>query len=76
MQLISEAHLDCALIGCSIIFQPERHSLVGVCPEWGDKRGLYLIFLLEHDLMVPRIAVKEAEEYTTRRQVDNLINAR
>jgi hypothetical protein len=75
MQLLSEAHLNCALIGCTYIFQPERHSFVGICPERGDKRGFYLIFLLERDLVVPRIAVKEAEEYTTHHRVYNSINA-
>jgi hypothetical protein len=76
MQLINEAYLNCALIGCTCIFQPERYSFVGICPEWGDKRDLYLIFLLECNLVVPRIAVKETEEYTTHRRVDDLIDAR
>jgi hypothetical protein len=76
MQLIGEAHLNCALIGCTCVFQPERHSFVGICPERGDKHGLYLIFFLERDLVVPRIAVKKTEEYTTRRPVDDLIDAR
>jgi hypothetical protein len=53
MQLIREAYLDCVLIGCSCVFQPERHGFVGICPERGDKRSFYLIFLLEHDLVVP-----------------------
>jgi hypothetical protein len=34
-----------------------------------------LILFLECDLLVPRIAVKEIEEYTTRRRVDDLIDA-
>jgi hypothetical protein len=76
MQLIKEAHLNCVLIGCTCVFQPERHSFVGICPEQGDKRGHYLILFLECDLLVPRIAVKEIEEYTTRRRVDDLIDAR
>jgi hypothetical protein len=53
MQLISKAHLNHALIGCSYVFQPERHSFVGVCPERGDECGFYLIFLLERNLAIP-----------------------
>jgi hypothetical protein len=52
MQLISKAHLDRALIGCSYVFQPEGHSFVSICPVRGDERGLDLIFLLEHNLVI------------------------
>jgi hypothetical protein len=76
MQLISKAHLNRALIGRSCIFQPERHSFVGLCPERGDECGFDLIFLLERSLVISRIAIKEAEGYTTCRRVDDLINAR
>jgi hypothetical protein len=76
MQLISKTHLNRALIGCSCVFQLERHSFVSVRPERGDERGYDLIFLLERNLMISSIAIKEAEEYTTRRRVDDLVNAR
>jgi hypothetical protein len=52
MQLIGEAHLNGALIGCSSIFQTERHSFVGVSPERSDERGLDLILLLERNLVI------------------------
>jgi hypothetical protein len=32
MQLIREAHLDRALIGCSCILEPEGHGFLGICP--------------------------------------------
>jgi hypothetical protein len=35
----------------------------------GDERGFDLIFLIEHNLVISQIAIKEAEEYTTRRRV-------
>jgi hypothetical protein len=75
MQLINKTHLNRALIGCSCVSQPERHSFVSVRPKWGDERGFDLILLLERNLVIPRIAIKEAEEYTTRRRVNNLIDA-
>jgi hypothetical protein len=52
MQLIGKAHLNSALIGCSCIFQPERHNFVGVSPKRGDERGFDLIFLLECNLVI------------------------
>jgi hypothetical protein len=52
MQLINKAHLNRALIGCSCIFQPERHSFVSVRPERGDERGFDLILLLERNLVI------------------------
>jgi hypothetical protein len=67
MQLISKTHLNRVLIGCSCIFLPERHSFVSVCPDWGDECCFDLIFLLERNLVISRIAIKKAEEYTTRR---------
>jgi hypothetical protein len=76
MQLISKAHLDRALISRSCVFQPKGHSFVSLCPEQGDERGFDLIFLLERNVVISRITIKEAEDYTTRRQVDDLINAR
>jgi hypothetical protein len=76
MQLIGKAYLNSALIGCSCIFQTERYSFVGVSPERGDKCGLDLILLLERNLVISRITIKKAKEYTTRHQVDDLINAR
>jgi hypothetical protein len=76
MQLISKTHLNRALIGSSCVFQHKRYSFVSICPERGDERGFDLIFLLERNLVISRIAIKEAEEYTTRRRVDDLINAR
>jgi hypothetical protein len=53
MQLISKAHLNGALIGCSCIFQPEAHSFVGVRPKRSDERSFDLIFLLECNLVIP-----------------------
>jgi hypothetical protein len=52
MQLISKAHLNRALIGCSCIFQPKRHSFVSVRPERGDERGFDLVLLLERNLVI------------------------
>jgi hypothetical protein len=41
----------------------------------GDERSFDLIFLLESYLMVARVAVKEGEQDTASRRVDDLVNA-
>jgi hypothetical protein len=38
--------------------------------------GLLLVFFLDRDLAVPRVAVKEAEQVAARLGVDDLINPR
>ena len=74
--LRSKAVLDCLLVSGSSVFEPKRHCGVAVGTVWGDECGLFLIFFLDHYLVVPRVVVKEAEESATRRGVDDLINPR
>jgi hypothetical protein len=38
--------------------------------------GLLLVFFLDSDLVVPRVAVEEAEQVAAHRGVDDLINLR
>jgi hypothetical protein len=42
----------------------------------GDERGLLLVFFLDRDLVVPGVAVEEAEQVAARRGVDDLVNPR
>jgi hypothetical protein len=42
----------------------------------GDERGLLLVFFLDRDLVVPGVAVEEAEQVAARRGVDDLVNLR
>jgi hypothetical protein len=76
VELLLEAGLDSSLVGGACVLQPERHRCVAVGAEWGDERGLLLGFFLDGDLVVPRVAVEEAEEVAAYRGVDNLINPR
>jgi hypothetical protein len=59
--LIGKAQLDGLLIGGSCILQPEGHCCVCICSKGGDERRFDLIFFLESDLMVTRVAVEEGE---------------
>jgi hypothetical protein len=49
------------LVGSTGVLQPERHCCVVIGTERGDERGLLLVFLLDSDLVVVRVAVEEAE---------------
>jgi hypothetical protein len=78
VELSLETGLDSSLIGGAGILQPERNGRVEVGAERGDaergdERGLLLVFFLDSYLVLPGVAVKEAEQVTTRRGVDDLI---
>jgi hypothetical protein len=62
-----EAGLDSSLIGGAGILQPEGHGRVAVGAKQGDERGLLLVFFLDRDLVVPGVAVEEAERVAARR---------
>jgi hypothetical protein len=61
VELPFEAGLDSSLIGSAGVLQPERHGRVAVRAKRGDERGLLLVFFLDRDLVVPGVAVEEAE---------------
>jgi hypothetical protein len=64
------------LVGGADVVQPEQHHRVAVGAEWSDERGLLLVFFLDGDLVVPGVAIEEAEQVAARRGVDDLINPR
>jgi hypothetical protein len=76
VELPLEEGLDSSLIGGAGVLQPEGHGRVVVCAKRGDERGLLLVFFLDRDLVVPGVAVEEAEQVAARRGVDDLINPR
>jgi hypothetical protein len=48
------------------VLQPEGHGRVAVLTKRGDERGLLLVFFLDRDLVVPGVAVEEAEQVAAR----------
>jgi hypothetical protein len=50
--------------------QPEGHGCVGISSKGGDECCLDLVFLLESDLVVTRVAVKEREQDVASRSVE------
>jgi hypothetical protein len=76
VELPLEAGLDSSLIGGASVLQPEGHGRVAVRAKRGDERGLLLVFFLDSDLVVPGVAVEEAEQVVALRGVDDLINLR
>jgi hypothetical protein len=61
-----EAGLDSSLICGTGVLQPEGHGRVAVRAKRGDERGLLLVFFLDRDLVVPGVAVEEAEQVAAR----------
>jgi hypothetical protein len=76
VELLLEVGLDSSLVGGASVLQPERHRRVAVGAEWGDEHGLLLVFFLDGDLVVPGVAIEEAEQVAARCGVDDLINPR
>jgi hypothetical protein len=68
--------MDSSLVSSAGVLQPERHGRVAVRAEWGDERGLLLVFFLDSDLVVPGVAVEEAEPVAARSGVDDLFYTR
>jgi hypothetical protein len=64
------------LISGAGVLQPEGHGRIAVRAKRGDEHGLLLVFFLDRDLVVPGVAVEEAEQVASRRGVDDLINPR
>jgi hypothetical protein len=76
VELPLETGLDSSLVGSADVLQPKGHGCVAVRAKRGDERGLLLVFFLDCDLVVPGVAVEEAEQVAARRGVDDLINPR
>jgi hypothetical protein len=76
VELSLETVLDSSLKCGAGVLQPERHCCVVVDAERGDEGGLLLIFFLDSDLVVPGVAVEEAEQVAARCGVDDLIYPR
>ena len=55
--MLVEAHLDCPLIGRPGILESEGHGHVAVGAEGRDERRLDLVFFLQHDLVITRVAI-------------------
>jgi hypothetical protein len=66
--------MDSSLVGGADVLQPEQHHRVAGGTERGDERDLLLLCFLDGNLVVPGVAVEEAEQVATRCGVDDLIN--
>jgi hypothetical protein len=71
-----ETDLDSSLVSSVGVLQLERHGRVAVRAKQGDERGLLLVFFLDSDLVVPGVAIEEAEQVAGCRGVDDLVYPR
>jgi hypothetical protein len=75
VQLACETELDHSLVRGTCVLQPEGHGCIGIRTIGCDERGLDLVFFLEGNLMVARVAIKEAKQYAAGCGVDDLVDA-
>jgi hypothetical protein len=65
---------DSPLIGGSCVLQPKGHSCVGICSKWGDECCFDLVFFLESNVMVTRVAIKGREQDAASCRVNDLVD--
>jgi hypothetical protein len=61
VELSLQTGQDSLLVRSASVLQPERHCRLAVGAERGDEHGLLLGFFLDSNLVVPGVAVEEAE---------------
>jgi hypothetical protein len=54
-----QAPLHSLLVSCSSVLQDERHGDIAVGSMWGDEGRLDLIRLVQWDLVIARVSIKE-----------------
>ena len=57
--LLAQASLDRALVCRSSVLEPKWHSRIAVGAKWSDKGSLALVFFMERNLMVTRVAINK-----------------
>ena len=62
VDLIFEYLVDKLLVGCSGIFQSERHDLIAMEPPISDECHLLLIMQWHFDLVVPEEGIHESQQ--------------
>jgi hypothetical protein len=50
------------LEGCRSITEPKRHPTIGIGSIWASKHGLALIVMVDGNLVITGIPVKETKE--------------
>jgi hypothetical protein len=63
------------MVCCPCVLQPKGHSLLGIRSKRDDERCLDLVFFLEANLMVARVAIKERQQDVASCRVDDLVDA-
>ena len=73
--LFFQACLNHALVGCTGVFEPERHGVETEGAIWSDECRCGLVGLCHLDLMVSGVCVEEAERVVSCGSIDDLIDA-
>ncbi|CAL2237870.1 unnamed protein product [Prunus armeniaca] len=60
--LLLENFVHEPLVGCSGVLQPKGHDLVAVGPSLDDERGLHLVIIVHHNLIIAGVSIHEAEQ--------------
>ena len=72
--LVLENLIDQSLIGCSCIFQAEKHHFIAINIFVDYESSVFLILRNHPDLVVAQEGIHEAEYHLSRHCIDYLIN--
>jgi hypothetical protein len=76
LDLISKALLDSTLVCGPDILKPERHSHVAIGIKRCNEGRLDLIFLVESNLVITRVAIEKRQQLTTGCGINDFVYAR
>ena len=74
--LLLEAVLHHALVGCACVLEAEKHCGVAVEPKWGYERRFLFILFLHPYLVVTRVSIQEGQASAPGGGVDDLVDSR
>ena len=67
-----QTFLHASLVSGTSISQTEAHDTIAISPIRGNKGSLYLIFLVQRDLVETRVSINEGQQLTPRSGIDHL----
>ena len=73
--LFFEHHVDKRLVGRASVLKSKSHHFVAIQVAIYHERGVFSIWDIHGDLVVPRISIYEAEQLMSRGRVHELINS-
>ena len=73
--LIDEHLIHQMLVGCSYVFQAERHHPITVLAFLNDKRHVFFVSQIHTNLVIPQKSIHKAEYFVTDKGIHKLVDS-